>query len=307
MTFHGKSGSAKTSSTLRRIAVLFTLLSLLAAAPAFAQEGEAAPGPAGEQGELPNVDLVRAPDRTPREGTPLIASKLYPMQFRTELTGFFDFSYANKYVDHLGGHGALTFHIFDWLAVEGFGGYLVGDETNIAKTVRQRGRSVGRLRSDPSACATTQLANGGTVQCEPELPDLWQTTWFAGADVQWAPIYGKLSVVSEYDLNFQLYGLLGGGVEGIRKRLNTTEYDTGPGYRLSANFGFGLRLIPWRWVALRLELRNFTGLNPPVPEMSPQGTDVCEQGYTLRVGARTDCLTDFSNVSLVQLGVSFVL
>lgn len=283
---------------------------LVVAAPAFAQDEGGEPT-APDMGELPEVDTVRPPpDRPPREGTPLISNKLYPMQFRLEFTGFFDMSYADKYVEHLGGHGALTFHVFDWLAVEGFGGYLVGDETNITKRVRDPvngGRSARNLRNDPSLCATPT--------CEPELPDVWQTTWFAGADVQWAPIYGKLSVVSEYDLNFQLYGLLGGGVEGVRRRVNgdangdgnANDYDSGPGFRANVNYGLGLRLMPWRWVALRVELRNYTGLNPDVPEVGTQGTDQCKTGYTLQVGARTDCYSDFTNNALVQFGVSFVL
>ena len=35
--------------------------------------------------------LQRVDDRAPREGTPLISNKLYPMQFRFELTGIFDY------------------------------------------------------------------------------------------------------------------------------------------------------------------------------------------------------------------------
>lgn len=274
------------------------LATLVAAWPAHAQGEEGVEPTSPDTGEVPDVDLVRAPDRAPKDGTPLISNMLYSMQYRLEFTGFFDFSYGDKYIEHIGGHGAVGFHVFDWLAIEGFGGYLVGDETNIASRVRQTGQNAQRLGRGED-CATER--------CEPELPDLWQTTWFAGAAVQWAPIYGKLSVVSEYDLNFQLYGVLGGTIEGVRKRLNNGEFDLGQGFRPSVNYGVGLRLIPWRWVALRLELRNYTGINPEVPELGAQGTDQCKTGYTLQVGGRTDCYTDFSNNAMVQLGVSFLL
>lgn len=291
----------------------------MTAAPVFAQDDlldedaqtasaalEAPPSPSDAANEVPDINLVRAPDRAPRTGTPLISNMLYPMQGRFELTASLDFSYADKYVDHIGGHGALTYHVLDWLAVEGFGGYLVGDETNIASKVRQAGKSANRL-ANAQPCATPT--------CEPELPDLWQTTWFAGADVQWAPIYGKLSLVSEYDVNFQLYTLLGGGVEGIRKKVNgdsngdgrANDYDTGPGIRWNANYGVGLRFIPVSWFALRLELRNYTGINSEVPELDARGGDECSTGYTLPVAGRTGCYTDFSNNAMVQLGLSFVL
>lgn len=301
-----------------RIPALWVTL-WMTAVPAFAQDdlldedvdsapsetAEALDEPASAAEEVPDINLVRALDRAPRAGTPLISNMLYPMQNRWELTAAFDFSYADKYVDHLGGHGALTYHILDWLAVEGFGGYLVGDETNIASKVRQAGKSANRLvNSQP--CATDS--------CEPELPDLWQTTWFAGAALQWAPIYGKLSLVSEYDINFQLYTTLGGGVEGVRKKLNgdlngdglANDYLTDPAIRWNANYGVGLRFIPVQWFALRLELRNYTGMNPDVPELDARGGDECN-GYTLPVAGRTDCYTDFSNNAMVQLGLSFVL
>lgn len=277
---------------------LLLALALLSSG-AFAQSDE------GEGAALPQelsddeYRLVRPPNRDPREGTPLIADKLFPMQFRLEFTGMFDFTYANKYVQHYGGHGAIGFHIFDWLAVEAYGGYLAGQETSIADKVRLAGKSNSQLTDDASLCATPN--------CEPELPDLWQTTWIAGANLQWAPIYGKLSAVSELDMSFQLYGILGGGVEGIRKRLNDGGFDTGPGFRPVANYGIGLRIMPWKWVALRAELRNYTGINPEVPERNSQGTDACDAGYTLQVGQRTECFTDFSNNAMVQLGLSFVL
>lgn len=265
----------------------------LATSPAIAQE-EAAPADGLSEAE----QLVRPPNRPPREGTPLISNKLYPMQFRLEFTGMFDMTYGNKYTQHYGGHGAIGFHIFDWLQIEAYGGYFYGDETNIAARVREVGFNALKLERG-EACAT--------ALCEPELPDLWQTTWMAGANAQWAPIYGKLSVVSELDLSFQLYGMLGGGVEGIRKRLNNGDYDFGPGFRPVVNYGVGLRVIPWKWIALRAELKNYTGINPGVPEYGQGGADQCTEGYTLQSGSDKQCLTDFSNNAMLQLGISFLL
>jgi outer membrane beta-barrel protein len=278
-------------------------MAVLGAAPAVAQDEEEAPADVDEE----SLEFVRAADRTPRAGTPLIANKLYPMQFRFEGSALFDMSYGNKYVEHYGGHLSLNFHIFDWLAIEGFGAYMYSEETNIADKVRQAGKSASQLSDDPSLCATPT--------CEPELPDLYKTTWFAGAHGQWSPIYGKLSFVSELDLSFQLYGMLGGGVEGVTKRLNDGTYLNSPdgsgfigtGIRPVLSYGAGIRLIPWKWFAIRAEFRNTHGLNPEVPERNNQGIDQCDTGYTLQVGQRTDCITDFSTLSTIQLGVSFLL
>lgn len=297
--------------TLTRFAFLFLPLanSLSAvAAPADKAESDKAtisdegvPGAAAPvaddaaKADAKDEGFQRVAERAPRDGTPLIAQKLYPMQFRFELTGIFNYSFNDKYVQHTGGSGALTFHMFDWLAVEGFGGYLVANEPRIMETVRATGRS-----SKWTNTHTTPCANDG---CEPQLPDMWMTTWFAGADLQWAPIYGKISAFSEYDLNFQLYGLVGGGAEGITKYLNNQSYAPAQ-VRLTANYGLGVRLIPWRYIALRAEVRNYNGLNPNVEEHDPTNEDKCKDGYTMTVGTEEQCFSDISNNTMLQLGLS---
>jgi outer membrane beta-barrel protein len=263
------------------------------AKPAEAKPAEAAP--AADGGAFQRID-----EREPRPGTPLIANKLYPMGGRFEFSGMFDISYADKYTDHLGGHGAVGFHVFDWLAFEGFGGYLVGDDTGIVDNVRRTDGGGGK-----SAGLATCFGDV-TGPCEPQLPDLWQTTWFAGASAQWAPIYGKLSAVSEYDLNFQLYAKLGGGAEGIQRFLNNGGYGEAQ-VRPSGHYGLGLRLIPWKFVAIRAELTNYLGLNPNVEEHDANDEASCPDGYVITSGNSENCQPDISSSSMFQVGVSFLL
>jgi outer membrane beta-barrel protein len=260
-----------------------------------AAEDEAAPPAATEEAKFERVG-----ERAPREGTPLIANKLYPMQFRVEIGADFDLSYGDKYVEHTGGSGRIGFHLFDWLALEGFGGYLVGNESSITDFVRVKGGSADLARNNRAGCFSPG--------CEPQLPDLWQTTWFVGANVQWAPIYGKISAVSEYDLNFQLYARLGGGVEGINKTINgeigaRSESQIRP----MVNGGIGLRLIPWKYVAIRAELVNYIGINPNVEEHTAEQEADCKDGYVLLEGATANCKTDFANNAMIQLGLSILL
>jgi len=276
---------------------------VLAAAPAVAAEGDdAATTTTADAAVAPASSTTasgfqRTEERAPRAGTPLIANKLYPMGGRFEFTGMFDLTFGDKYTEHIGGHAAASYHFLDFLSLEVFGGYLQGDETGIVDAVRQTGGSNKRLR-DGTPCATPT--------CEPQLPDMYQTTWFAGANVQWAPIYGKLSAVSEYDLNFQLYLRAGGGAEGIQRLLNDGSF--GPAsVRPSLNYGLGVRLIPWKHVAIRAELVNYTGLNPNVEEHDAAQENSCSDGYIQNVGVTPQCLTDFSQSSTFQVGVSFLL
>jgi outer membrane beta-barrel protein len=267
-----------------------------------AADGAATETPATEDAAAADAPQVfeRVTERSPRDGTPIIANKLYPMAFRFEFGGDFDISYGDKFVEHTGGSGRIGFHVFDWLAIEGFGGYLAGNESSIATFVRQRGYSFDLSQDDRSQCFS--------VECEPQLPDLWQTTWFAGANVQWAPIYGKISAVSEYDLNFQLYARLGGGVEGITKKLNDGGFAEAA-IRPTLNYGIGVRLIPWKYIALRAELVNYTGINPNVEEHDADDEGDCGDGYVIinGVSGTEECYTDFTTNAMVQLGISIML
>ncbi len=280
------------------------VLALLAALPAVAedaQKADAAPAAAAADAPTGGATFQRVEERDPRPGTPLIANKLYPMQGRLELAALFDMSYADKYVDHLGGHAAVAYHFFDWLALEGYGGYLVGDETGIVNNVRRTDSGGGKSANNTPVCF-----GGGSGPCEPQLPGLYQTTWFTGAEVQWAPIYGKISAVSEYDLNFQFYTKLGGGAEGIHRMLNDLSYGA-DSVRPSGHYGVGLRLIPWKYATIRAELTNYVGLNPNVEEHDKTDESSCPDGYVLSEGNSSVCHQDIFQSSFFQVGLSFLL
>ncbi len=282
---------------LASLGIVTALLSISAfSGSAYAQD-EDNDGDAAAADAADGSAFVRIEERTPRDGTPLIANKLYPMSGRFELGATFDVSFGDKYVDHIGGHANVAYHIFDFLALEGYGGYLYGDETGIVKNVRLDGKSAGIFR---------QGGQCGNATCEPQLPDMWATTWFAGANVQWAPIYGKISAVSEYDLNFQLYLRGGGGVEGITRKLSDNTFDA-PGIRPSGNLGIGVRLIPWKYIAIRAEFVQSLGLNPNVEEHDANDEGICSDGYVLREGLQNNCKPDLSSSTTFQVGISFLL
>lgn len=219
------------------------------------------------------------PDRPVPEGTPLVANKLFPMANRVELSGFYNLSLADKYFSHQGGHISAGYHFFDWLSAEVVGGFLLPRESSLLQAVRQE--------SDAPV---------------PPMPDLFQTNWYAGADVQWAPLYGKLSLASEYDLSFQFYGMAGAGVEGTERR-NGAQEAVDTNLRVVGSYGIGLRLIPHQNVAIRLELKQSIGANPDVPE---DDNEACSDGYKLTLGDAPECFKDYSDLSLFQAGVSFI-
>jgi outer membrane beta-barrel protein len=76
-----------------------------------------------------------------------------------------------------------------------------------------------------------------------------QIQLLGGLDLQWAPIYGKISIISEAFLHFDLYGIIGPEVIQYVSR-------TGPTFTFGGNVGIGTRIFITRWMTLRFELRD---------------------------------------------------
>jgi len=146
------------------------------------------------------LTLDAAPVHAQEKSLPVVDRKLYPMRFNPELSFQIDYGLADKYTSHQGFRFSGVFHIWDNLAVEAYVGYLFGSESSIMKTLRDKSRP-------------NRVMKGSR---EPALPGLQQLTYHLGADVQFAPIYGKLSLVSELETSFQLYMLGGMGLAGTR-------------------------------------------------------------------------------------------
>ena len=107
-----------------------------------------------------------------------------------------------------------------------------------------------------------------------------EITLFAGADVYWAPIYGKISLLAEQFLHFDLYGLVGAAVVQYHG-----PTDTGGAAMLApaADIGLGARVFVNRWLTARAEIRDVAHFE----ELA--GTNNLSQQHQL----------------LVELGVSF--
>jgi outer membrane beta-barrel protein len=110
-----------------------------------------------------------------------------------------------------------------------------------------------------------------------------QITLLGGLDVQWAPIYGKLSLLAEQFLHFDLYAT--GGVAAVQYRGPALQGTGGsPMLTAGGNVGAGMRIFLNPAMTVRAEFRNLTYV---------------EQG--------TQSQTYLRNQLLFELGVSFFL
>src|SRR5690606_30497677 len=138
----------------------------------------------------------------------------------------------------------------------------------------------------------------------PERVKLYQFTFHLGTDLQWSPLYGKVSVHDLVLGQFNLYLSVGAGVFGLQLEsqsqtgIGPIVYEEIPGLTdflpplaLTTTFGAGLRFYFTDWLGIRFEVRD----------------------YVTPLGVRQDIVTserastfDVTNLVLGQVGVSFV-
>lgn len=194
---------------------------------------------------------------------PLILDQSHPTQGRGELAALFSTSMIDKYSSHLGGLVDFRYHLSETFGVALSAGYLQGNLTQIVEDAN------GILGNRVQSC----IQNGGQCQLDPNVPDYRQVTGMVDAYLVWAPLYGKFNVVSELDVNLQVYAMVGAGVNGTRTVEATlrqgasrpTDYQlSGQGFGDGGFFGdpffnlsgsVGLKVYLTDWVDLRGEVR----------------------------------------------------
>ncbi len=209
------------------------------------------------QTETQGFDAVRAVDRTPRAGTPLVTNKLHPREGRWELGLGYAGTMSDAFVRHMGANLSLTYHISDWIGIQAFANAFYPQELKMARQARVEENSI---RDD---------------RFVPNLSNLWQNYASGGLLFSWAPLYGKLSLVSELDLSYQFYFVGGFQVDAIARQIETTGVDIGSDMSFYAgsgvNFeqrirpsltgGFGIRFMPSQTIGITTEVRVSGGPN----------------------------------------------
>ena len=195
-----------------------------------------------EAGDVSEIDKdARGPLR---ERIRPVSGQLYVRKNRLEITPSaamtFRDAFFTKYI--LG--GSLTYYPAEWFGINAYGGYSIPTVTGSAQR-----------------CDT---ANGGG--CAPptfaELDGMapGQLRLVAGADVMWSPIYGKLSLLAESFVHFDLYLLA--GVAGVQYGAPAPGADVNTSlgsveeWTVGANVGLGGHLHLTRFMAVRVELRD---------------------------------------------------
>jgi len=219
-----------------------------------------------EAGDISEVE--RAAQGPLRERIAPVSGKLFVkggrFEFSPSVTVSLGDPFFTKYI--LG--GALTYHVADAFAVSLRGGYSVPTISSAAQICTSDAGTTRGCRSP-----LFEEVNG-------RAPG--QIRLLGGLDLQWAPIYGKVSLLAERFIHFDLYAV--GGVAAIQY-VGPNDAGIGPNLTLGANAGVGMRFFVNPWLSIRAELRDLIYQEnvQPVPQ------------------------TQLRNQLLFELGVSFFL
>lgn len=214
---------------------------LLAAPLAFAQTEE-------DAGDVSEVDKDRVSPLRERIGP--VSGHLFRKKGRLEVSPSMTSSINDPFFQKYLAGAAVSYYLTEHLGLNARVGFdlpqLMG----------------GGMVSRAAQICTTEATGTNTVRgCRPPTYEELdgrapgQLTMMAGLDVEYAPIYGKVGIVAETFVHFDLYGMVGAAMVGYRgpavEGTGATSYTT-----VGGNVGIGARLVFTRWLALRAELRD---------------------------------------------------
>lgn len=221
---------------MRSFALSLAAALALFAAPASAQEdAEGADTGAVDREAGPLRDRIRP-----------VSGHLFLKAGRFEISPAASLSVRDSFFTKVGFGGSITYHFIETLALSLRGAYVLPLVAGAAQI-----------------CTVTVDENNNQVRsCRPPAYDELdgkapgQIRLLAGAELQWAPIYGKLSVLAEQFLHFDIYAILGGAVVGYQGPPETAGGPSRPLYSPALNAGAGMRFFLNRFITVRGELRD---------------------------------------------------
>ncbi|MFP2931199.1 outer membrane beta-barrel domain-containing protein [Pyxidicoccus sp. 3LG] len=147
----------------------------------------AAPVAAAQDDDEKVLDNVVVRNRLFEPGGQLELSLGVGLPVQTHLTAHYFFN------------AGVAYNLFDTFALEARAGYAASRHTGLARSISE------------------SFLDREDKRVTDELEDLWEMNVHGVAGVRWAPIYGKLSLVSDLPAHFQAYVWAGGGLGSFQR------------------------------------------------------------------------------------------
>lgn len=203
------------------------VLCLFASSLAFAQKTEE------EAGDVSEVDKDRVSPL--RERVRPVSGHLFLMGGRFEVSPGVGFSVRDAFFTKYQPTLALTYHFNEDFALSLHGGYGISVVSGAAQICTSGADGKVRGCQAPSRdLLTSKNAFGqGGLQ--------------AGLELQWSPLYGKIALIAERFLHFNMYAAVGPTFLMYGNTSNPT---------VGGNVGVGFRWFINRWLTVKTELRD---------------------------------------------------
>jgi outer membrane beta-barrel protein len=200
------------------------------------------------------ASAAEEPRKSPLEDAPAIRHRLELRDKRFELGAGMATSFAQDFHQAVMVTGRLGFHLTDWLAVAGVGGYNV---TPDLKTGNAK-RIINSLRDTVMDRAPTPEEAEGSMN---------KMAWMAGVQAELVPFTGKFSLFSKLFMNYDFYAFGGPGFVNFKADAPACT-SAGPncpvtGTKIGANFGVGMHAYINDFLAINLEVRDILVRNNP--------------------------------------------
>lgn len=185
----------------------------------------------------------------------VVQNRLYRVSSRFELSLSVGVTPVSRLTEHIPLAVSAAYNASEAFAVELRAGYAITRHTGVASQVAR-----DFLRLDP----------GRRMRITDDLSALWEMRANGAIGIRWAPIYGKISLLSELPVHFQAYLWGGGGLGQFHRQSvvyckQVLDRDAGAcsdwlsenKVRPLASFAFGMRYFIGQHGSIKMELRNY--------------------------------------------------
>ncbi len=239
-----------------------------------------------------------------------VRNRLYSTGGKFEIGANFGVSILSRLTDHYNFNASAAYNLTDWLGLEVRAGYALSRHTSLADQIQAD--FLGQVYGGTSTSFVTIA----------DLSETWQMTVNSVVGLRFQPIYGKIGLMAELPVHFQLYIWAGGGfglfqkeslticfdvsacreqVQGGRRGGYLTETKPGPLVSLALGFRFWLPFTGVRHI-FRIEARDFSYLDSYFIEVNRTQLNANNQTG----GGRLSPAAGVSNLVMLDLGYTFL-
>ena len=220
-----------------------------------------------EAGDVSEVDKDRLGPL--RERIPPVTGYQFLKKGRFEISPSATLSLKDGFFSKYIFGGSITYHPLETLGIGLRFGYSIATVSGNAQICTTDASTGSRGCRSPTFAEVDGRAPG-------------QITLLGGLDVQWAPIYGKISLVAEKFIHFDMYGIA--GVAAVRYA-GPVASGSGSSAKFTpgGNVGLGFRFFFNRWLTLRTELRDLIYVEDvqPMPSTNLRHQVLFELGLSM--------------------------